>query len=251
MPVISDAVVQWSLERAIAHEGRGDVRSAVRDVSRAISWAGRDTERRCRLLCWRAMLRIENRDPEGAMVDADAALAIAPTLTQPRRVRALAHVILNKPDGALADAQTAVEIAGPGDPEALNHRAYIRALVGRDLDAALVDVDSALAEDGSGPAEFLDTKGFVLHLLGRHHEAVDLLNVAIDLTQKDRRELVSLAGHADPDELAYRLRSLDHGLAVMLHHRGMACQAVGLAGQARQDFETAERKGYAPERGIF
>jgi hypothetical protein len=123
--------------------------------------------------------------------------------------------------------------------------------VGRDLDAALVDVDSALAEDGSGPAEFLDTKGFVLHLLGRHHEAVDLLNVAIDLTQKDRRELVSLAGHADPDELAYRLRSLDHGLAVMLHHRGMACQAVGLAGQARQDFETAERKGYAPERGIF
>jgi tetratricopeptide (TPR) repeat protein len=251
MPVISDAVVQWSLEQAIAHEGRGDVRSAVRDVSRAISWAGRDTERRCRLLCWRAMLRIENRDPEGAMVDADAALAIAPTLTQPRRVRALAHVILNKPDGALADAQTAVEIAGPGDPEALNHRAYIRALVGRDLDAALVDVDSALAEDGSGPAEFLDTKGFVLHLLGRHHEAVDLLNVAIDLTQKDRRELVSLAGHADPDELAYRLRSLDHGLAVMLHHRGMACQAVGLAGQARQDFETAERKGYAPERGIF
>jgi len=37
----------------------------------------------------------------------------------------------------------------------------------------------------------------------------------------------------------------------MLHHRGMACQALGLAGQARQDFETAEHKGYAPERGIF
>jgi tetratricopeptide (TPR) repeat protein len=251
MPAIGDAVVQWSLEQAIAHEGRGELRAAARDISRAIGWAGHDAERQSRLLCWRAMLRIENRDPRGAVADADAALAIAPTLTQPRRVRALAHVMLNEPDAALADAQTAVELAGPADPEALNHRAYIRALVGRDLEAALADIDAALAEDGSGPAEFLDTKGFVLHLLGRHHEAVDLLNVAIDLTQKHRRELVTLAGHADPDDLAYRLRSLDHGLAVMLHHRGMACQALGLAGQARQDFETAERKGYAPERGIF
>jgi tetratricopeptide (TPR) repeat protein len=251
MPAIGEAVMQWSLERAIAHEGRGDLRSAVRDLTRAIGWTGPDGERRGRLLCWRAMLRIENRDPRGAKADAEAAIAIAPTLTQPRRVRALAHVILNEPDGALADAQTAVELAPPGDPEALNHRAYIRALVGRDLDAALADVDAALAEDGTGPSEFLDTKGFVLHLLGRHHEAVDLLNVAVDLTQKQRRELVALRGHADPDELAYRLRSLDHGLAVMLHHRGLACQALGLAGQARQDFETAERKGYAPERGIF
>jgi tetratricopeptide (TPR) repeat protein len=207
MPVISDAVVQWSLERAIAHEGRGDVRSAVRDISRAIGWTGRDAERRCRLLCWRAMLRIENRDPRGAMDDADAALAIAPTLTQPRRVRALARVILNDPDGALTDAQTAVELAGPGDPEALNHRAYIRALVGRDLDAALTDVDSALAEDGTGPAEFLDTKGFILHLLGRHHEAVDLLNVAIDLTQKDRRELVSLVARRARSATARRRAS--------------------------------------------
>lgn len=251
LPAVSDAVVQWSLERAITHEGRGDLRRAVGDVSRAIGWAGDDAERRSRLLCWRAMLLIEDQDPRRAEADAEAAMAIAPTLTQPRRVRALARVILNEPEGALADAQTAVDLAGPGDPEALNHRAYIRALVGRDLEAALTDVDAALAEDDTGPAEYLDTKGFVLHLLGRHHEAVDLLNVAVDLTQKQRRELVVLAGHADPDELAYRLRSLDHGLAVMLHHRGLACQALGLAGQARQDFETAARKGYAPEKGIF
>jgi len=66
MPAIRDVVVQWSLEQAIAHEGRGELRSAVRDISRAIGWAGHDTERRSRLLCWRAMLRIENRDPRGA-----------------------------------------------------------------------------------------------------------------------------------------------------------------------------------------
>jgi hypothetical protein len=37
----------------------------------------------------------------------------------------------------------------------------------------------------------------------------------------------------------------------MHHHRGLACQAMGLERQARQDFETADRKGYAPDRGIF
>ncbi|MFM1996633.1 MAG: hypothetical protein RLZZ111_1020 [Planctomycetota bacterium] len=251
MPTVSEAVVQWSLERAMAREARGNIRAAIGDMGRAIQWSDDDPAQRTRLLCWRAMLRIENRDPRGAIADAEQAISMAPTSVQPRRVRALAHVILNQADAALSDAQAAVDLAGPGDPEALNHRAYIRALVGRDLEAALDDIDSALAEHGEGPPELLDTKGFVLHLLGRHHEAVDQLNLAIDATQKTRRDLLMLSGRADPDELAYRLRSLDHGLAVMLHHRGLACQALGLDRQARQDLETAERKGFAPDRGIF
>lgn len=251
LPVVSEAVVQWSLERAMVREARGNVRAAIGDMGRAIRWAGDDAVQRSRLLCWRAMLRIEDRDPRGAIVDAEQAISMTPTSVQPHRVRALARVMLNQADAALSDAQAAVDLAGPGDPEALNHRAYIRALVGRDLDEALEDIDSALAENGDGAPEFLDTKGFVLHLLGRHHEAVDQLNLAIDATQQTRRELMTLEGRADPDELAYRLRSLDHGLAVMLHHRGLACQSLGLDRQARQDLETAERKGFAPDRGIF
>jgi tetratricopeptide (TPR) repeat protein len=251
MPAISEAIVQWSLERAMVHEARGEVRAAIGDVGRAIRWTGDDPGRVSRLLCWRATLRIEHRDTRAALADADRAITITPLAARPRRVRALARVILREPDGALADAEEAVELSSPGDPEALNHRAYIRALVGRDLDAALVDIDAALAGTGAGSPEFLDTKGYVLHLLGRHHEAVDELNAAIDGTQKSRRDLMLLAGRTDPDELAYRLRFLDHGLAVMHHHRGLACQAMGLERQARQDFEIAERKGYAPDRGIF
>jgi len=251
MPAVTEAVVSWSLERAIVREARGNVAAAIGDLGRAIRWCDDDADRRCRLLCWRAMLRIENLDARGAVADAEQAISIAPTSSQPRRVRALAHVILDESDAALDDAETAVALAGPADPEALNHRAYIRALVGRDLEAALTDIDAALPPDGNASPELLDTKGFVLHLLGRHHEAVDLLNVAIDGTQKTRRQLVELAGHADPDDLAYRLRSLDHGLAVMHQHRGLACRAMGLEGQAAQDLETAERKGYAPQRGIF
>lgn len=251
LPAVSEAVVQWSLERAIGHEARGQLPAAIDDVARAISWSRDDPDRRGRLLCWRAMLRLEHGDPRGAVADAEQAIGIAPTAAQPRRVRALARVILDEPDLALADAQAAVDLTGAADPEALNHRAYIRALVGRELEEALADIDAALAEGGEATPEFLDTKGFVLHLLGRHAEAVDLLNVAIDGLQKSRRDLVALAGHADPDELASRVRGVDHALAVMHHHRGLACRALGLEGQARQDFETAERKGYAPRKGIF
>ena len=251
IPAVSEAVVAWSLERAIVGEARGNMPAAIANLGRAIRWSDGDADRRCRLLCWRAMLRIENLDARGGLADAEQAIAIAPTPSQRRRVRALAHVILDEPDAALEDAEAAVTLSGHDDPEALNHRAYIRALVGRDLEAALADIDAALPPDGAGSPEFLDTKGFVLHLLGRHHEAVDLLNVAIDATQKTRRRLVDLSSHADPDELAYRLRSLDHALAVMHQHRGLACRALGLAGQAVQDLEIADRKGYAPDRGIF
>lgn len=255
MPTVREGVVRWSLERAIRREGRGALAEAIGDVSRAIAWGGAaieaDPERKSRLLCWRAMLRIENRDISAALADADLAASIAPTAVQPQRIRALAAVIRGDADAALAAAQFTVDLAGPTDPEALNHRAYIRALVGRDLEAALEDIEAALQGSGATSPEFLDTRGYVLHLLGRQQEALADLNLAIDAAQAERRRLLLLSGHVDSSELAYRLRSADHGLAVMHHHRGLACQALGLRGQADQDFALAEKKGFDPDRGIF
>jgi len=250
LPAIREAVMQWSVERAFGFEARGDVAAAIDELGRAIDWAAEDANV-CRLLCWRAMLRIENRDARGAVDDTSRAIAAAPTTTQPLRVRALAHVVLGEADAALADAHAAVEMGARDSPEALNHRAYIRALVERELPQALIDIDRALAGSEEGPPELLDTRGFILHLLGRHQEAVDLLNAAIDGSQRQRRQVAMLSGRADPDEIAYRLRSLDHGLAVMHQHRGLACRAAGLERQAVQDMEIARRKGFAPERGIF
>jgi tetratricopeptide (TPR) repeat protein len=250
-PMMREAVVQWSLEQAVGCEAHGNLAGAISELGRAIRWSDGDATTECRLLCWRATLRIENRDAAGAVADADRAIEVAPTSIQPRRVRALALVVLDQPEAALADAHAAVDMAGRGDPEALNHRAYVRALVRRELPEALADIDAALAGTDQGAAEFLDTRGYILHLLGRHQEAIDLLNVAIDKTQRRRRQLAMLSGRADPDELAHRLRSIDQGLAVMHHHRGLACEAVGLEHQARQDLEIALAKGFAPDRGIF
>jgi tetratricopeptide (TPR) repeat protein len=250
LPAIREVVVEWSLERAVRREARGQIPAAIVEVDRAIQWSDADERLLARLLCWRALLRIENRDAAGAAADAGRAVALDPMGTQPRRVRALAHVVLEDAEAALADAEAAVEISGRRNPDALNHRAYIRALVGRDLDAGLADIEVALAAEEESP-EYLDTRGYLLHLLGRHQEAIDDLNRAIDESHRRRRRTALLAGRADPAEIARQLRSIDHGLAVMHHHRGLACRAAGLEQQARQDLDIAERKGFDPSRGIF
>jgi len=255
MPSVRLAVMQWSLERAILREGRGSLTAAIDDMTRAIAWGGplleSEPAEKSRLLCWRAMLRIENRDVSAAVADASLAASIAPTAVQPHKVLALAHAIRGDADAALAASQAAVDLAGEGNPEALNHRAYMRALVGRNLEGALTDIESALGESGEGSPEFLDTRGFILHLLGRQQEALADLNAAIDGAQEQRRRLVLLSGHVSSGELAYRLRAADHGLAVMHHHRGLACRALGLERQAEQDLAIAEKKGFDPSRGIY
>jgi tetratricopeptide (TPR) repeat protein len=247
--------MDWSLERAILREGRGAVGAAIDDMTRAIEWGGPvlddEPAEKCRLLCWRAMLAIQDGDSTAALADATLAAATTPTAVQPQRVLALAHAIRGDADAALAAADMVIEFSGAGDPEALNHRAYMRALVGRELEAALADIETALEGSGAGSPEFLDTRGFLLHLLGRQQDALADLNAAIEGAQEDRRRLLLLSGHLTDGELAYRLRAVDHGLAVMHHHRGLACQALGLRGQAEQDLAIAERKGFDPTRGIF
>ncbi len=226
MPLIRDAVVVWSLEQATLHEVQDDLPTA-------------------------AMLRLENRDAAGAIADAEKAAQEMPTSPMPARVQALAHVVAGEPDAAVEAAALAVRLSGPGDAEALNHRAYIRALVGRDLSEALADVDAALAVRDDEPVEFLDTRGFILHLLGRQQEAIDQLNLAIDGMQRQRRQALLLVERVDRVQLARRLRWFEHSLAVMHHHRALACQAIGLDGQAEQDFETARTKGFDPSRGVM
>ncbi|NBT12965.1 MAG: hypothetical protein EBS56_05195 [Planctomycetia bacterium] len=247
LPLVRHLVVNWSLERAAAREARNDIGGAVAELGRALRWHGPDAD----LLCSRAMLRLENQDAAGALDDAEAAAAAAPLSPQPLRVRALVRVVLGDAVAALDDAERVVSLATPGDPEALNFRAYVRALVGRDLPGALADIEAAITATGEPSPELLDTRGYVLFLAGRTQEAIDQLNLAIDGMQQHRRRLALLAGRLDRDELARRMRTLDHGLAVMHHHRGLACEKAGLVEQAKQDFDLARRKGFDPSRGIM
>jgi len=246
-PAVREMVIDWSLEEAVRCEAGNDPGGALAHVDRAVRWSGDDP----RLICLRGQLRIETGDAAGAVSDADRAADINPTAPQPRRLRALANTILGRADDALADAEAVVGMSAAGDPESLNLRAYTRALLGRDLEGALADIEQALAGPGDPLPEHLDTRGFVLHLLGRDAEAIDDLNSAIDGMQEARYRLALLAGRIDRTELDRRVRAVDHALAVMHQHRGLACRAAGFAAQADQDFEIARRKGFDPSRGVF
>ena len=141
---------------------------------------------------------------------------------------------------------------GKGPKRAAVHEPLASERLGNGITSRrFADTGFLVADNGAPSPELLDTRGYVLHLLGRQQEAVDDLNIAIDSAQNERRRLLLLAGHVDPGELAYRLRSANHGLAVMHHHRGLACRALGLVGQAEQDLAVAEKKGFDPTRGIF
>jgi tetratricopeptide (TPR) repeat protein len=250
LPVVREFVVGWSVRRAFQSEARGQSAAAIADVGRALAWSD-DPQLTVDLLCWRALLRMDARDAAGAGADAGRAIDLAPASARPRRLRALVNVVLERPDDAVSDAEAAVELSAAGDPEALNHRAYVRALVGRDLPGALADVEAALAGETEPTAELLDTRGYVLHLLGRHQEAIDQLNLAIASASRRRHEAIERARAGDRLGAARELRSLDRDLAVMHHHRGLACRAVGLDGQAEQDFAIADHKGYDPSRGVM
>ncbi|MFZ4733734.1 MAG: hypothetical protein ACOYK7_14440 [Pirellulales bacterium] len=247
MKGIRMAVVRWSLDRAQEMEAEDDVGGALVEVNRAVEWLGEDD---ATLLCYRAWLRLYTGDAPGAIDDASRAAAIAPLALPPLRVRGLASVVSGDVEQALADATTVVDRSAPGDPDALNHRAYVRALVGRKLPEALADIDAALATvDEPASAELLDTRGFILHLLGRDQEALEQMNEAIEGMLQQRRR-VRFAG--DDGVIAkLRLRTIEQGLAVMFQHRGLICAKVGHEEQARQDLAKAQAMGYDPQRGVF
>jgi tetratricopeptide (TPR) repeat protein len=247
IPAIRETVVAWSLEEAARLEGGGDIPGALGAVDRAVAWQADDF----RLHCLHGQLRLENRDPEGALAAADRAVGLAPTAPAPHRLRALANTVLGRPEDALADVQAVVDLNRPGDPEALTLRAYTRALLRRDLPAALDDIEQALGRTGEESPAHLDTRGYILHLLGRDLEAIDDLNRAIDGMQELRRRLMLARRQGDRIDFSQRLRITEHGLAVMHQHRALACRAAGYAEQAKQDFQVAAEKGFDPERGIF
>lgn len=246
-PALRDIAVEASVEEALRLDALGDAKGALAHLDRAVTLASDDP----RLLCLRGQVRVSDGDAVGALHDAHGAVKLAPNDPGPLRLRATVHTVLERADEALADAQRVVDISGPGNAEALNLRAYTRALLRRDLPEALEDIERALAGQGSELPEHLDTRGYVLHLLGRSTEAIDDFNRAIDGMQELRRRLSLGIGRGDAMALSQRLRFIDQALAVMHRHRAEACREAGFESQAEQDFEISRRKGYDPSRGIF
>jgi len=148
---------------------------------------------------------------------------------------------------ALEDADALVRVSPQLDPQALNFRAYMRALTNQELPGGLEDIQTALEQTDPKPPEYLDTRGYLYFRLGKHARALDDLNLAIKkyesyLERPERRRRFG------PQIKTEKIRE---GLAVMYHHRAEVYQAQGNLADAAPDFARAAEFGYDPENGVF
>ncbi len=159
-----------------------------------------------------------------------------------------------------ADTLSEFEIAStrwqisPYDWNAVNFAAYVRAILGVELDEALDHIQRAIDNAGAIP-EFLDTRGFVHHKRGENDKALADIQGAIDAFaphedwekyfEKHRSEATSLTS------LKAKYKREMKNVAVIYYHRGLVYQAMGRGEDARKDFDHVRELGYKPSPDLF
>lgn len=124
--------------RAHALLAIGDAATALEMYDRLIERAPNPA-----LFVERGFARLDAQDPDGAMADANAALARDPKAAGAYRLRAIAHAERGDKSKALSDISLAID-ADPDDNGAYAMRAWLHCEAER-LDFALSDVFQAVA----------------------------------------------------------------------------------------------------------
>lgn len=158
-----------------------------------------------------------------------------------------------------------------------NLRAYMLAVVDRNLDEAEREIDRVLetlsSGDDYGNASLLDTKGYVLYRQGKYAQATKLLDKAVKLLDDPARQpgdplsdldLVRtyrrIAGREASQDLPRDVASLEESrafyeraqsIAVMLYHRALAFEARGWNEEAEADRRTIAELGFEANDSLF
>lgn len=186
---------------------------------------------------------IESKNPRAKMMSLDT--------------RALIYYRQQKPEAAMRDADEAVRLE-PNDGSALNGRAYLCALLGKELKKGLADIDRALRQQ-PGNAAFLDTRGYLLYKQGDYEEALRDLDKAIKggeleyetYLQEERRSNPGRGMNMTREQFAGALKQMRESLGVMYHHRGEVYEALKRAEDAAEEKARGVEYGYNPEQGVF
>lgn len=241
-------VAQWRLEKARARYLQGDLAAAQRLADQAVTAAPNDPG----VTLFRAQLRLEAGDLAGSLHDLNRALAAYPRFGHAYTIRSRVYQRLSRHAEAIRDATQALAMSRDDDPDPWNERAYVRAIAGMELEEGLDDVQRAIELYGAPNSAYLDTRGYLYHLLGRQQEALEDLNAAIQLAERE-----------DPWRMAFERRPLerrridherrrrDENLSVLYHHRGQVLAALGRADEAQADLARAEDLGYNPAAGVY
>lgn len=242
----------WHQQRALDHYTNDNLPGAIEEMSRAIEWTPDDPA----LYMARGVYREESGDLEGALEDFNHFVELSPSNSLGYRARGNVLQRLGRHDEALADADMVISLRPEWEAAPLNNRAYMRAIAGVDLQEALEDVELALERTDEGDrarASYLDTRGYILFLLDRPEEALEDMNLAIELAEKDyEQQLQFWENQGGDDKLRKPIqRRLEQSLAVLYKHRAAVYEKLGDQSQAEFNHRRAEQLGYDPDSSIY
>ncbi len=236
---------------------QGELARALHYVDAALRW----TPARLGYYLFRARLRAENDDLQGALADYTRIIQRSPRFARAYLGRMLIYQRMGRYHQAVADAEQALKHwPRSDDPQPWNTLAYARALANENVAQGLKEVERALqmAQQKKPPdplqlSAYLDTRAFLLYRLQRYEEALADLDRALRLFNPWYESFrQALHKRKDLPEQARNslLQELDHHLAVLLHHRGLILQALGHKQEAETHLERARRLGYDPRKGV-
>jgi len=278
-PHARDVVTRWHALAAEHYLAQNDLDAARDSAEQAVAWAAKSLpngdfaaalEKPESALAEAPLLGVALRlrgevslardELERSLADYNTLVSFNPHLAAAYRGRAVVLQRLGRHREAIDDTTRSVELLPDGDSDALNARAYTRALANLELEEALLDVERALTELPQRPLDIaetsdfvntirivntIDTRGYVRYLLGDYRPALVDMDDAL-------RAFEPVWEQAQQPSVAPRLRQgLQHSLAVMHQHRGLIHEKLGNAAEARVDLQRAQELGYDPEKGVY
>lgn len=191
---------------------------------------------------------------ERSLADYNTLVKFNPHLARAYRGRAAVLQRLGRHREAIDDTTRVVELRTEGDSDALNARAYTRAIAQLELEEALRDAERALAGLPQRPLDLgdtinainvLDTRGYVRYLLGDYRPALADMDEAL-------RSFEAVWEQVQQPSVAPRMKQeMQHSLAVMHQHRGLIHEKLGNAAEARVNLRRAQELGYDPAKGVY
>lgn len=242
-------IARWYQKRAFDRYDNDDLRGAVADMDRALSWKPEDTE----FYYQRALFREKSHDLEGSLDDYNRVIETKPNFAAAYAGRSTVYQRLERHREAIDDVTRAIELSAKTNHNLLNHRAYTRAIANTELDEALVDIQQAIDLIGRDEAAYLDTRGYIYYLLDRQEEALKDMDRAVQLAALHRKQDLQTAAarRNSRGRLARIERMHNESEAVMIYHRGLVHEKLGHTEQADADKGRGLQLGFNPAEGVY
>ncbi|MDA1053006.1 MAG: hypothetical protein O3C40_21345 [Planctomycetota bacterium] len=264
---------RWQIAAARAKWLDGDLAGAIQ-VLDAASQEFPDTSA---IYEQRIEFNLEAEEFDKALADAERLLKLLPKSQTPYwlKMQTLQH--LGRHSEAIEVCQ---EMLRRTDDEwigsrsqALNGLAYAQAVGGEDLDAALESITEALRLQGDhadrllqttlpfsppelslagSQAALIDTNGYVLYRLGEDRQARAELEKSVALFEKlSAQEQAEILTAVRSYSVELTSKSNAQTLAVLLYHRSLVYDRLGMRDEANVDRQRVRNLGYEPNDQLF